>query len=451
LQLTFLGAIGTVTGSKYLIKSGNKQLLVDCGLYQGRKELRERNWLPFPVAPDSIDAVILTHAHIDHSGYLPLLVKNGFNGPIFATKATKDLCKILLADSAYLQEEEAKNANKYGWSRHSPALPLYTVRDAESALKLFQVIDYGREHRIFDELTVELQRSGHILGSSFVTLCEGNTKLTFSGDLGRPKDPILHPPVQIQNTDYLVLESTYGDRQHSNSDPQEQIAAIINKTVARGGTVVVPAFAVGRAQTLLYHIYMLKRDGKIDNVPVYLDSPMAVNATDILANNMSEHHLSPGLCKAVCGVATYVSTVEDSKQIDALTQPKIIISASGMASGGRVLHHLKALISDPKNTILFTGYQDPSTRGDQILKGEHEVKIHGQIYEVKAEIAQIINLSAHADADEIVQWLRHFKRQPRKVFITHGEVEAALALKERIERELGWQCQVPKYLDSETL
>ncbi len=425
--------------------------MVECGLFQGRKELRDRNWQPLPVNPSTVDAVVLTHAHIDHSGYLPLFVKNGFKGPIYATKATKDLCKILLPDSAYLQEEDAKLANKYGFSKHKPALPLYTRGDAEMALKQFKVIDYGREHNIFTELTLQYQRSGHILGSAFVILREGDTKITFSGDLGRPQDPILHNPTAIQDTDYLVLESTYGDRLHSYADPQIQIARIINQTYERGGSIVVPAFAVGRAQTLLYHIYMLKKDRKIPNMQVYLDSPMAVSATNILANNMSEHHLSAHLCQEVCSVATYVNTVEDSKEIDALPQSKIIISASGMASGGRVLHHLKNLISDPKNTILFTGYQDPSTRGDRILKGEKQIKIHGELFAVNAQIEKITNLSAHADYQETLQWLHKFTSQPRKVFIIHGEATASQALKDKIEAELKWSCVIPKYLDSEIL
>jgi metallo-beta-lactamase family protein len=451
MKITFLGANGTVTGSKYLVEVENKKFLVDCGMFQGLKKLRLRNWEKFPVSPRSIDAVLLTHAHIDHSGYLPVLVKNGFEGKVFATQATKELCSILLPDSGYLQEDEARRANKYGYSKHKPAKPLYTKKDALNSLEYFQAVELGHSYRLFDELSFHLSGAGHILGSSFINLTQDKTSIVFSGDIGRPHDPIMKPPAHIQSADYLVMESTYGDRLHEEADPMQQIEEIVNRTIKRGGSVIIPAFAVGRAQMLLYYIYKLKEAEKIPDVPVYLDSPLAIKATNIFNAHSAEHRLTKEITQEVCNVAKYTRTPEESKQIDLDSRPKIVISASGMATGGRILYHLKVFATDPRNTILFVGYQAVGTRGDRMIRGEKEIKIHGEYFQVKAEVEDLHNMSAHADYAEILDWLQNFKNAPRKVFITHGETEAAKSLKEKIEAKFGWDCCIPEYLQTEIL
>lgn len=451
MKLTFLGATETVTGSKYLLMFDQKKILVDCGLFQGLKELRLRNWDAPPLNPKEIDAVILTHAHIDHSGYLPLLVKKGFSGPIFCSHSTADLCTILLPDSGYLQEEEARIANLLGYSKHKPALPLYTKLDAEVALKQFHPVEFGVEYNLGGNVTFQLHRAGHILGASFVAIKFDHSILLFSGDMGRPHDPIMNPPAIMQKADYLVLESTYGDRCHEKTDPAEEIATIINKTVKRGGSVIVPAFAVGRAQLLLYYLHQLKKAKKIANIPVFLDSPMAINATELFCQNAQEHRLSTQQCIDICSDVTYINTAEESTALDDYNSPMIIISASGMATGGRILHHLKAFLPDHRNTVLFTGYQATGTRGDRLVKGETAVKMYGSWVPVRAEIQNLNNMSAHADSDEIIAWLKKFTHPPKKVFLTHGEISAEEALQLRINTELGWTCEIPKYLQTENL
>lgn len=451
MRITFLGATKTVTGSKSLISIGDKRILVDCGLFQGLKEFRYRNWERFPVDPKTIDALILTHAHIDHSGYIPLLIKNGYKGKIYCSKATMELCSILLPDSGYLLEEEAKFANKHGYSRHKPALPLYTRLDAEESLKKFEAIEFRKPKKIADETTFMLIPSGHILGASFVQVKHFETTLVFSGDLGRPDDPIMYAPSVIQGADYLVLESTYGDRVHGDVDSLDKLASVINRTVERGGTILMPSFAVGRAQHILYLIYQLLVTKRIPAIPVYMDSPMATNATGIFRDNSDLHRLSPELSNDICSIATYVNTKEESKALDQPGTPKIIISASGMLEGGRVLHHLRYFAADWRNTILFTGYQAIGTRGADILNGKKELKMFGEVIPLNAEVDELSNMSAHADADEILQWLSHFNHPPRKIFLNHGELHAAEALKKRITERFGWVCVIPDYLQSEVL
>ena len=451
MQLIFLGATNTVTGSKFLLKLGQKKILVDCGMFQGLKELRLRNWTKFPIDPKTIDAVVLTHAHIDHSGYLPVLIKNGFTGKVYCSGATKDLCSVLLPDSGYLQEEEAKLANKYGYSKHSPAVPLYTKEEAENSLKNFRSIELRKRLKLGEESYMSLIPAGHILGATFIQIEHYGTKVLFSGDLGRPHDPILHPPSVMQAADYLILESTYGNRLHKKVNPEDELCDIINRTVNRGGTIVIPAFAVGRAQHLLYLMYLLKSKDRIPNVPIYLDSPMAQDATDIFRKYSDLHRLSPELSHKVCEVAKYVNTREESIALDLDMKPKIIISASGMLEGGRVLHHIRVFAPDERNTIVFAGYQAAGTRGADMTGGKPEIKVFGESIPVKAEVQVLSNMSAHADYEEILQWLRNFNHHPRKVFITHGEPEAAQALKEKIEEELNWSCVVPDYLQTERL
>jgi metallo-beta-lactamase family protein len=448
MNITFLGAAGTVTGSKYLVTSGSKKVLVDCGLFQGFKQLRLKNWAPLPIPPWQVEAVILTHAHVDHSGYLPLLVKNGFMGKVYCTEATRDLCAILLPDSGRLQEEEAAYANTHGYSKHRPALPLYTQSDAEEALRYCVPVPFDREVDLGGEMSFRLSRAGHILGAACVSLRGGATSILFSGDLGRPYDPIMLAPAVVRTADCLVIESTYGDRRHDPADPQIALAEIINRTAARGGVVLIPAFAVGRAQTMLYYLHRLKTAASIPDIPIFLNSPMAVNATRLLLKHRREHRLTPEQCESVCSVAHTVNTVEESKALNRRNGPMVIISASGMATGGRVLHHLKAFAPDPRHTVLFVGYQAGGTRGAAMVNGAVSVKIHGAYVPVRAEVVLLENMSAHADSSEIMEWLGHFEVPPRQAFVTHGEAAAADALRHTIEEQWGWDCRVPEYGDT---
>jgi metallo-beta-lactamase family protein len=448
MKLKFLGATGTVTGSKYLVTSGTSQILVDCGLFQGYKQLRLRNRSAFPVPPSEIEAVVLTHAHLDHSGYLPLLVKDGFRGKIYCSAATYDLCKILLPDSGHLLEEEANYANRHGYAKHTPALPLYSEADAVRALKFFVPVEIGPRFRVTDTIDAQLSLAGHILGAAIVTLhCEGKA-VVFSGDLGRMNDPVMVAPAAIAAADYLVVESTYGDKHHDPADPLILLGQTIRETAARGGVTIIPSFAVGRAQALLYDMYRLKERGEIPQfVPVYLNSPMAADATALYQKHLRQHRLTHEQCNAMRHAATIVNSVEESIALNERTVPMVIVAASGMATGGRVLHHLKAFAPDPRNTILFAGFQAGGTRGAAMLDGVDAIKIHGEYVPVRAQVKQIANLSAHADADEILAWLSQFKQRPRRTFITHGEPPAADALRLRMQDELNWPCEVPDYLD----
>jgi metallo-beta-lactamase family protein len=452
MKIQFLGAAETVTGSKYLVTNSNQRVLVDCGLFQGLKTLRLRNWAPLPIDAKAISAVVLTHAHLDHSGYLPLLVKNGFRGPIFCTRATAELCKLLLPDSGHLQEEDAEYANRRGFSKHHPALPLYTEEDAERCLRSLRPIAYSKRFAVTKDLHALLTPSGHILGSAFVTLSNSHTSLVFSGDLGRPHDRIMKPPTPLAEADYLVVESTYGEQTHATADPADELAETIMRTINRGGVLVVPAFAVGRTQSLLYYLHQLKSQERIPRrLPVYLNSPMASDVTSLYEKFGSELRLQRDECAAMCRTATFVNSVEESKHLNTLHQPMIIISASGMATGGRVIHHLKTFAPDPRNTILFSGYQAAGTRGASLLNGATQVRIHGQDIPVRAEVAALSTLSAHADANETLHWLRGFKRPPRSTFVTHGEPVPADVLRQRIERELHWAAQVPEHLQTADL
>ncbi len=450
-DLTFLGGVGTVTGSKYLVEAAGRKILIDCGLFQGLKQLRLRNWDRFPVNPAKIDAVVLTHAHLDHSGYLPLLVKNGFRGPVFCTSGTRDLCAILLPDSGYLLERDAEFANRHGFSKHKPALPLYTEKEARACLEQLTTRRFEERFEIAPEIHAQFHPAGHILGAAIVALTIGKTKLVFSGDLGRPGDPIMHDPAQVHHADFLFVESTYGDRVHEPANPQDALAEVIIRTAQRGGVVLIPTFAVGRAQTLLYHLEQLKRAHRIPDLPVYLDSPMAMDASDVFCDHFGEHRLTSEQCRSLCGVAHYVRDAEESKNLDHNKMPKVILAASGMATGGRVLHHLKVFAPNPRNTILFTGFQAAGTRGAAMVAGAESVKIHGGYVPILAEVKNLRMLSAHADRPEILSWLRNFERPPRRTFITHGEPVASDALRLAIEERFKWATHVPEHLERTTL
>ncbi|HYM35506.1 MAG TPA: MBL fold metallo-hydrolase, partial [Steroidobacteraceae bacterium] len=450
-RITFLGAVGTVTGSKYLLENDSTRLLIDCGLFQGYKNLRLRNWAQFPIDPKSINAVILTHAHLDHSGYLPLLIKSGFRGPVICTHSTRDLCKILLPDSGFLQEKDAEFANKRGFSKHHPALPLYTRKDADTALRAFRDVAFAKPYEVAVGTKLIFHPAGHILGAAIVDLEFQGTRIVFSGDLGRQNSATMLDPTPMARADYLIVESTYGDRTRNGDDPEDALAQVINRTCARGGTVLIPSFAVGRAQTLLYHLQRLTAANRIPCVPIYLDSPMAIDASELFCSHPQDHKLSAEQCRELSSIAHYVREIEESQRLNTDNTPKIIISASGMATGGRVLHHLRHLVTDARNTILFAGFQAGGTRGAALVGGAQQIKMHGQYLPVKAEIASLEMLSAHADSDEIMDWLNHFEAPPRMTFVTHGEPAAADALRRRIEEKLGWQCHVPEYAESASL
>lgn len=451
-QLQFLGATGTVTGSKYLLSTKAKRILIDCGLFQGFKQLRLRNWKPLPFEPSTVDAVILTHAHIDHSGYLPLFVKNGFKGPIYCSSATRELCEVLLLDSARLQEQEAGYMNKHRLSKHHPALPLYTPEDAEKCLLQFQAVEFNQFKDIDDAINFQLLPAGHILGAAMVQINVDQKTVLFSGDLGRQNDLIMRAPTTINATDYLIVESTYGNRYHESTDPLITLKNIINRTVERGGKVIIPSFAVGRAQTLLYCIHLLKMQNAIPNdLPVYLNSPMAEEATAIFDNHPGEHRLSVEQSEALCRTAQVITNVEQSKALNTRKDPMIIIAGSGMGTGGRVIHHFKSFAPDAKNTILFSGFQAGGTRGAAMIEGADKIKIHGEYVPVNAEVTSINSLSAHADANEIIAWLTHFSKAPKQTFITHGEPAASDALRLKINEQLDWEAYVPDYLETISL
>jgi metallo-beta-lactamase family protein len=395
--------------------------------------------------------VVLTHAHLDHSGYLPLLVKNGYRGSVYCSAATADLCGILLPDSGHLQEEDARYANRRGFSKHRPALPLYTQEDAKRCLAQLDSVAFGKPVEIARGVTLRLLPAGHILGAGMAEIRSEGQSVLFTGDLGRPDDLVMRPPARFERADYLVIESTYGNRRHDNRDPLEVLAAVVTHTTARRGVVLIPAFAVGRAQTLLYAIHLLKAARRIPDVPVFLNSPMATDATNIYHRHRAEHRLTDEQCKAMCTVAKFVNSVEESIALNSQRGPMILISASGMLTGGRVLHHLKAFAPDPRNTILLSGFQAGGTRGAAIAGGAETVKIHGEHVPVKAEVAMLHNLSAHADYAETLDWLSYFSRPPKHTFITHGDPAAADALRRSMEEKMKWQCYVPEYLERASL
>ena len=451
MQIHFLGAADAVTGSRHLVELAGTRLLLDCGLFQGYKTLRERNWAPLPVDASTIDAVVLSHAHLDHSGFLPALVKAGFKGSIFASPATRDLCEVMLQDSAHLQEEDARRANRVGSSRHAPALPLYTVADAKRALARIVPLAPGRSTRV-GGVTVSLTPVGHLLGACAVTLAAGGATLVFSGDLGRGSDLLMPPPQRIARADVLLVESTYGDRLHPPEDVQTRLGAIVRATVRRGGSVLLPSFAVGRAQALLWVLQRLRDTGEIpQDLPIYLDSPMATLATTLYQRHAKLLRIKPREAARLCEDVRLVGKAAESEKLTRSRWPSVIISASGMATGGRVLHHLKAMAPQARHHIVFPGFQVAGTRGAKLVEGARDVKIFGEYVAVKAEVSHLEGFSGHADADELMQWLRGFEAAPAQTFVVHGEPHAADALRTRVQDELGWRVRVPAHLELATL
>ncbi len=445
MKIGFWGAAGTVTGSRFIVETPHSQVLVDCGQFQGGKALRRRNWEPFPIDPATIDAVVLTHAHIDHSGFLPALVRDGFSGPIWCTRATSDLCELLLRDSAMLQEEEAYYANKHKSSRHDPALPLFTAEDAERALELFQSRMFDHEFPVTDDVSAIFGRVGHILGAASLRLSDRQYSVLFSGDVGRANDPIMRPPDPPRAADLIVTESTYGDRLHSRIDPFEEIAEIARTTLGRRGILLIPTFAVGRSQMILHILAELRRQARIPNVPIYLNSPMAIDATDLMLRYHSEHTLSEEECERISHGVYFTHSVEESIELSSASGPMIILSASGMATGGRVLHHLRQVLPQAENTVLFVGHQADGTRGHALINAAPSIRIYGQEVSVVAEIRHVDSLSAHADADELISWLSGVSQPPKQVAIVHGEPVAAEAMQKRITTELQWPSFVAEH------
>ncbi len=449
--LQFLGGADTVTGSRFLVEFGSTRVLVDCGMFQGYKVLRERNRAPFPVPVDSIDAVVLTHAHLDHSGYVPALVRDGFGGPVYATPGTADLAGIILRDSGYLAEEEAKRAARRGYSKHATPTPIYTAADAERSLESFVRTDFDTPRDLGDGIRVTLIPAGHILGAAGVRVEVGGRSVRFTGDLGRRNDPIMHAPRPLEHANVLVTESTYGDRLHSDAKPDDLLADVVSRVTKRGGVVLIPAFAVGRTETVLYYLSRLLDEGRIPNVPVYLNSPMAIDAAEIYQRYPQEHSVDATRLRRMYDLPIPVHTVDESKRLNLRGGPMIIISASGMLTGGRILHHIAAYGSDRRNAIVLTGYQAGGTRGSALLAGAGSLRIFGEDVPIAAEVVEIDGMSAHADADELFEWISAVDRPPDIVYSVHGEREASDALRARIQRQLGWRARAPEHLERVTI
>ena len=454
--ITFLGAAGTVTGSKYLVEAEGKRLLVDCGLFQGSHELEDRNWQPLPIDPATIDWLILTHAHIDHTGYLPRIVKDGYRGAIYCNPATHDLCNLLLVDSAHLQEEEAQFAQRKGYSKHTPPLPLYTVPEAQTALAQMREIPRADAYRISPQFSVMPHDAGHILGSSWLelTITEGgkNTLVVFSGDIGRYDQPIIKDPTPPSRADYLLCESTYGDRDHPPGAPDMELADVINRVAKRGGVIVIPSFALGRTQTLMYYLHQLQSKQQIPKLPVYVDSPMAISVTQLYESHKEDQdaefqaEIAAGKGDPLDVAGTHMTrSVEESKKINDVVTPCVIVSASGMANGGRILHHLAQRLPDSRSAVLLVGYQGEGTRGRQLQDGAKYLKIFGELVPVRAEVVVISQLSAHAGRSELLRWLSGFQTAPKQTFLVHGDPPALQSFQGAIRDKYKWPVTIAAY------
>jgi metallo-beta-lactamase family protein len=443
MKITFIGGAGTVTGSKTLIESNGIRILIDCGQFQGIKPLRELNWQPLPVLPSTIDFVLLTHGHLDHCGWLPRLVNQGFEGKIYCTSPTKDIAKLILLDSAKIQEEEANKANEGKYSKHEVAEPLYNLAQAENVFKYFRVINENESFDLDASISVLFTNAGHILGACSVkVILEGKT-LVFSGDIGRDDDVLMFSPIKPKNADYIFLESTYGNRIHPDEDTKLLLETYINNTFSKGGTVIIPSFAVERAQTIMYLLWQLKEEGKIPNIPYIIDTPMGINVLNIFVNNRKWHKLSNENCVAMCKMFTMISDYQQTINAIFDEQPKVVIAASGMITGGRVLSYLERYIGLLETTVIIVGYQAEGTRGRKLLDGANEIKIRGKYYDVKANIVVIEGLSAHGDQDDLLNWLSELENKPKKIFLVHGENQPADELRIKIYEKYGYDCTVP--------
>jgi len=443
MKIKFIGGAGTVTGSKTLIESNGIRILIDCGLFQGIKPLRELNWEPLPVLPSTIDFVLLTHGHLDHCGWLPRLINQGFSGKIYCTSPTASISKLILLDSAKIQEEEAEKANKGNYSKHNLAEPLYNVAQAEKVFPLFRIIKENKEIALDAEISAVFKNAGHIIGACSIELKLENKILVFSGDIGRDNDVLMYPPNKPKYADYIFLESTYGNRIHPNEDVKLLLETFINNTYHINGTILIPSFAVERVQTLMYLLWQLKKEQKLPNIPLIIDTPMGINVLEVFQNNTSWHKLNSQECEEMCKIFTLISNYKDTIDTIYDPKPKVVIAASGMMTGGRILNYMEKYIGNPETTVIIVGYQAEGTRGRKLLEGADEVKIYGKYYPVKAKILEIEGLSAHGDQNDLIHWLSDLETKPKKVFLVHGENQPADELRIKIQEQLGMECSIP--------
>ncbi|HNP33535.1 MAG TPA: MBL fold metallo-hydrolase [Flavobacterium sp.] len=448
MKIQFIGGAGTVTGSKTLIESNGLRILVDCGQFQGIKALRELNWQPLPILPSSIDFVLLTHGHLDHCGWLPRLVAQGFEGKIYCSSPTKDVAKLVMLDSAKIQEEEALLANKNKYSKHETAEPLYTVDQAEKVLSHFHVIEPRKPIALDAEISVVFSNAGHIIGACSITLSIENKTLVFSGDIGRNEDPLMYPPVYPKKADYVFMESTYGNRIHPKTDVKLELETYINNTILDEGTVIIPGFAVERTQSIMYLLWQLKKEGKLPDVPYILDTPMGLSVLDIFQANSKWHKLSAEDITEMCKMFTMLTDYQETVNTIYDNRPKVVIAASGMVTGGRVLSYLEYYISIPTTAVIIVGYQAEGTRGRKLLQGDKQIKIHGNYHDVNAKILEINGLSAHGDQNDLINWLSELQNKPQKVFLMHGENEPADELRIKIQERYGFDCSVAQMWQS---
>lgn len=452
INIHFLGAAGTVTGSKYLVDTGDRKILIDCGLFQGLKELRLKNWEHPPVEVSVIDMVLLTHGHMDHTGYLPRLVKQGFKGPIYGTNPTLDIAEIILKDSAKIQEQEAERANKEGYSKHSPAEPLYDLKDVDKTLPHFKSVPQAQWIPLFDGIKARFNYNGHILGATFIELDVRGKRFVFSGDIGRTNDLLLYPPLKPKKADVLFIESTYGGRFHSDeSEAIPKIEKLVNETINKGGSLFIPSFSVERAQLVMLILWRLLKEKKIPKVPMIMDSPMGSNILDLFHSTRDWHKLEKQECDEMCSYFTVVSSYKETMELRTDDKPKIVIAGSGMLTGGRMLNYLETQAQNPNNTLLLVGYQAEGTRGRKLLEGDRELRVYGKTVSFKMGVAEIEGLSAHADHAELINWMSKIKNKPERIFIVHGETKSAKALQKGIKKSYGWNAEIPKLYSIEKI